>query len=112
MLLFFNKLIQEEYYEKILAISIVLIVALALSACGGRAVNDSSSTITRERALEIALDKAGVKQSDICDLDIDLDRERGTTVWEVDFDHGNLEYSYDIDAETGDITKVERERDN
>lgn len=98
--------------KKLLAISIVLIVALALSACGGRAANDSSIAITRERALEIALDKAGVKQSDIRDLDIELDHERGVKVWEVDFDCGNLEYFYDIDAETGNIAKVERERDN
>ena len=53
-----------------------------------------------------------MKQSYIRDLDIEFDHERGVKVWEVDFDCGNLEYSYDIDAETGDIIKVERERDN
>ena len=103
--------------KKLLTLFVTLILTLALSACAAAAgspaagSNDPSTAITRERVLEIALDKAGVKQSDIHDLDIELDRERGTTVWEVDFDHGNLEYSYDINAETGEITKVERERD-
>ena len=44
-------------------------------------------------------------------LDIELDKERGSKVWEIDFEHGNMEYSYDVDSETGAITKVERERD-
>lgn len=131
--------------KKLSTLFIMLILALALSACGNNAndnnlmgggenqQNDNSHTsslmpststnqnqqqgnqtsdITRERALEIALEKAGVKESDIRDLDIELDDERGEKVWEIDFDHENLEYSYDINAETGAITKVERERDN
>ena len=100
--------------KKLLTISIAVILVLALSACAapaGSNTADPSTGITRDRALEIALDKAGVKQADIHDLDVELDRERGVTVWEVDFDHGNLEYSYDVDAESGAITKVGRERD-
>ena len=68
-------------------------------------------TITREKALEIALQTAGLNENDIRDLEIELDNERTVTVWEVDFDHKNLEYSYDINAQTGAITKTERERD-
>ena len=62
--------------------------------------------------LNIALEKAGVEEKDIRDLEIELDREREGKVWEIDFDHGNLEYSYDVDAANGGITEVERERDN
>ncbi len=74
--------------------------------------NNQTTAITRERALEIALTEAGVKQADIRDLDIELDTERGVKIWEIDFDYGNTEYSYDVNADTGAITKVERERDN
>ncbi len=70
-----------------------------------------TSGITRERALEIALEAAGAKQEDIRDLKIELDDEHGTKVWEVDFDYGNKEYSYDINYTTGAITKVEHEND-
>lgn len=73
--------------------------------------NGQTAEITREKALEIALKKAGVKRADIRDLDIELDTERGIKVWEVDFECGNLEYSYEINAATGAVTKVERERD-
>ena len=122
--------------KKLLTISIVFVLILALSACGNPAPSGSNqqnflaaeqnlsnqagqnqqqntpgTAISREKALEIALGQAGVNQTDIRDLDIELDRERGLTVWEVDFDHGNLEYSYDVDAESGAVTKVERERD-
>ena len=117
----------------------VLLLTLVISACGNHATNthstgdnanaqkntsqatashstsaqqNSSTAITREKALEIALEKAGVAKADIRDLEIDLDRERGETVWEVDFEHGKLEYSYDVHAQTGEIVKVEREKDN
>ena len=74
--------------------------------------SNQAVTITREKALEIALKEVGLKQEDIHDLDIELDRERGVNIWEVDFDYKNMEYSYDINAETGSVTRVENERDN
>lgn len=87
---------------------------LTQSVPSGESSKQSNQTvvITREEALEIALKNAGLKQADIHDLDIELDRERGVNVWEVDFDYGNMEYSYDINAETGSVTRVENERDN
>ena len=94
--------------KKISLLFIALILVLALSACGSFGKPD----ITRERALEIALEKAGVKESDIWDLDIELDTEFGRAVWEIDFEHENSEYSYDVNAKTGDVTRSSRERDN
>lgn len=73
---------------------------------------NQTTAITREKALEIVLEKAGVNQAEIHDLDIELDTERGVKIWEVDFEHGNLEYSYDVNAKTGAVTKVESEIDN
>ena len=71
-----------------------------------------SNEITREKALEIAFEKAGVKQADVRDLEIELDTENGVKVWEIDFEHKNLEYSYDVNAQSGAITKTERERND
>lgn len=67
--------------------------------------------ITRERAIELALNHAGLTRADVRDLEAELDRERGGTYWEVDFESGNLEYSYDINAQTEEIVKLEKERD-
>ncbi len=125
--------------KKIFTLSITLILVLALSACAKNATtngktsqqnqnnahshNDPSPSapsqqpsqtteISRDKALEIALNTAGVNQADIRNLDIELDRERGELVWEVDFEHANLEYSYDVNAATGAITKATREFDD
>ena len=85
---------RRKYYEKLSVLFIVLILILALSACG---------SITRKEALDIALEKAGVAEKDIRDLDIELDKDRGAKVWGIDFEHGNMEYSYDVDAVSGEV---------
>ncbi len=128
--------------KKLSVLFITLILTFALSACGRNAMDNNSmnggtnspntnsnsqdsnltpsnptsdnlsSEITREKALEIAFEKAGVKQTDVRDLEVELDTENGVKVWEIDFDYKNEEYSYDVNAKTGAITKTERERDN
>ena len=122
--------------KKIFAIMLSLIFAVSLSACGFSSDNnadskaksnimsdsiissqmsdtiDSNTTetlITRDRAIEIALKEAGLKREDVYDLEADLDREQNGTYWEVDFDSGNYEYSYDIDAKTEKIANSHRE---
>ena len=97
--------------KKLTLLSLVLILVLALSACGYY-VNGNFYNVNRKEAIDIAVEKAGVARSAIRDLDIELDVERGVAVWEIDFEHGSMEYSYDVNADTGVITHVERERDN
>jgi uncharacterized membrane protein YkoI len=130
------------FVKKFLAITLSLIFALSLSACGiGSGDMDSSSNqenrdnrdnimsdsgissqmsdildstataniISRDRAIEIALNQAGLKQTDIRDLDTELDRDYNGSFWEVDFEAGEYEYSYDINAETEAITDFHRE---
>lgn len=72
----------------------------------------ATTKITREAALDIALTAAGLNKENIRELEIELDTENGITVWEIDFESGNMDYSYDINAETGKIVKNETERDN
>ena len=59
----------------------------------------------------MALNHAGLNKTQIYDLEAEIDRERGGTYWEIDFESGNLEYSYDINAQTEEIRKLEKERD-
>lgn len=109
--------------KKILSLILAVIFVLSLSACDitintpkeserkPSSAKKTEPTVTRERAIEIALSDAGVKESQVYDLDAELDYERGYAVWEVDFEYNNVEYSYDINPETEEILNSRTERD-
>lgn len=72
----------------------------------------SQEYISRDRAIELALSHAGLlHRSDIYDLDAELDREYGGVFWEVDFENGGYDYSYEINAVTEEIVRHQKERD-
>ena len=64
------------------------------------------------KAKSIALNHAGVSENKAYDMEIELDDEDGTLVYEVEFKSGNMEYSYEINAATGAILKHEAELDD
>ena len=64
------------------------------------------------KAKSVALNHAGVSEGKAYDMDIELDDEDGTLVYEVEFKSGNMEYSYEINAATGAILKHEAEIDD
>ena len=64
------------------------------------------------KAKSIALNHAGVSENKAYDMEIELDDEDGTLVYEVEFKSGNMEYSYEINAATGAILKHEVERED
>lgn len=68
--------------------------------------------IGETKAKEIAFAHAGVSEADILFCEIDMDVERGVLVYEVDFKHDGYEYEYHIDAQSGDIVKNRKERDD
>lgn len=59
-----------------------------------------------------ALKHAGLTESGIRELDMELDREDGVPVYEIEFKAGGYEYEYTIDAATGKILAQERELDD
>lgn len=67
--------------------------------------------ITPDQALGIAVDHAGVKRADIYETKVELDRERGRLIYEVEFKAAGMEYDYDIDADSGAVLKWKKERD-
>jgi len=71
----------------------------------------ASSDIGYAKAKSVALNHAGVSEGKAYDMDIELDDEDGTLVYEVEFKSGNMEYSYEINAATGAILKHEAELD-
>ena len=71
----------------------------------------ASGDIGYAKAKSVALNHAGVSEGKAYDMDIELDDEDGTLVYEVEFKSGNMEYSYEINAATGAILKHEAEID-
>ncbi len=72
----------------------------------------ASGDIGYAKAKSVALNHAGVSENKAYDMDIELDDEDGTLVYEVEFKSGNMEYSYEINAATGAILKHEAELDD
>ena len=72
----------------------------------------ASGDIGYAKAKSVALNHAGVSENKAYDMDIELDDEDGTLVYEVEFKSGNMEYSYEINAASGAILKHEAEIDD
>lgn len=105
----------------ILTMTAFLTVSAFLTGCGRRTVtgndmqnntqnNAQNSTqnnvpkdIGKESAKEIALRDAGIKEEEISGFSVSKETEDGVLIYEVEFDIGEKEYSYDIKAEDGEI---------
>lgn len=72
----------------------------------------NSSYIGKDKAKEIALNNANIKEKDVYELEIELDADNGYLVYEVDFKSQKREYEYEINAKTGAIIKKEVEGNN
>lgn len=72
----------------------------------------ASGDIGYAKAKSVALNHAGVSENKAYDMEIELDDEDGTLVYEVEFKSGNMEYSYEINAASGAILKHEAEIDD
>ena len=65
--------------------------------------------ISVDDAKEAAFAHAGVNASDVVYVETDFDSEHGVMVYEVEFYAGNVEYEYDINAQTGEVVKYEQQ---
>lgn len=59
--------------------------------------------------MNIALKHAGVSESAINEYEVDLDKDDGKTIYEIEFKTSDTEYDYEIDAYTGKVLKHESE---
>jgi len=76
------------------------------------APSEAAQNIGHAKAKSIALNHAGVSENEAYDMEIELDDEDGTLVYEVEFKSGGMEYSYEINAASGAILKHEAEIDD
>ena len=68
--------------------------------------------LTEDQAIAAALDHAGLKQADVRGLRVELDRDDGRPVYEIEFRDGAVEYEYEIHAENGKILDGDKEIDD
>lgn len=72
----------------------------------------TSVYIGEDMARSIALENAGITEADINKMDVDLDREHGIMIYEIEFISGQKEYEYEINAEDGTLLKSNVEFDD
>lgn len=72
----------------------------------------SDKKISLEEAKEIALEKAGLKESDVVFTKAKTDNEKGVDIYEIEFKKGRTEYSADIRISDGSIISWEVEQDD
>lgn len=71
--------------------------------------NVSASYIGENAALAVALNHAGVSESALTKMEIELDEHDNRMVYEVEFRTDHEKFEYEIDAVSGEIRKAERD---
>lgn len=65
--------------------------------------NSNNSKITVEKAKEISLKHANLKDNQVVFVKTEMDYDNGVQVYDIEFHYNNIEYNYEIDANTGNI---------
>lgn len=76
------------------------------------ASNTTNQPIDEAQAKTIALNHAGLSESQVTHLNLQFDQDDGTTKYEIDFKNGWTEYEYEIDAATGTILKADTDQED
>ena len=71
-----------------------------------------SGGISQDEALAAALKHAGLSRNQVDFVkEVEPDWEHGRKVFEIKFYQGNMEYEYEVDADTGRILKADKDWD-
>lgn len=89
--------------KKEMITAIIAAMTVASVATPVFAATPKTDTISKAQAKEIALVNAGLKAEDVTFTKVKLETDDGILQYEVDFNKGNYEYDYDIDAKTGAV---------
>lgn len=77
----------------------------------GGGQSSGGSYIGEARAKEIAFSHAGVSADAVHEYEAELDEDDGMMIYEIEFEAGNYEYEYEIDAVSGSVLKYEWDED-
>lgn len=72
---------------------------------------NKSQYIGKDKALNIALAKAGLKKSQISGCEVEFECDDGDITYDIEFYCGSAEYEFEIDATTGNIIEYETDGD-
>lgn len=72
---------------------------------------NKSQYIGKDKALNIALAKAGLKKSQISGCEVEFECDDGIITYDIEFYCGSAEYEFEIDATTGNIIEYETDGD-
>ena len=92
-------------------LSLFLVIACLLTGCAN-AVTGGPDAITAEMAKAAALEHAGLSADEVRWIRAEKDLDDRVHHFNVEFYHAGDEYEYEIDAATGNVLKVEKEREN
>ncbi len=87
-------------------------ISTGATGATGTTTTTSGGSITSAEAKTIALNHAGVSESNAREMEVELDNEDGVQVYEVEFKSGGMEYSYEIRVSDGTILDYEKEADD
>lgn len=98
--------------KAIIIISVLVILLIGALIVGVNIYNKlaNNTEITKQGAIEIALDNANVNESDTSRLAAYLNIDDLTKKYEIEFVAGEYEYEYEIDATTGNILDMSKEK--
>ena len=69
--------------------------------------NNTNAKITSDKAKEIALNHANLSENQVSYINAHLDYDDGIQVYDVSFYVNDVEYSYEINAQNGNIVSYE-----
>ncbi len=65
--------------------------------------------LTKQTAVQFALDHVGAANEDVKHLHTRLDTDENGTHYDVDFRYGEFSYEFELDVQTGEIIKLEKD---
>lgn len=88
------------------AILLSLIISGMMTACG------SNTDIGRDEAKRIALEDAGMSESEVTRITVSKESDDGKLRYDVEFTNADAEYDYEILASNGEIISSKIEKNN
>lgn len=79
------------------------------TSASGSSSGSASGAVTESKAKSIALNHAGVSSSAAEFLRVEVDYDDGVKVYEIEFEAGDYEYDYEINANNGTIRDWDRD---
>ena len=87
----------------VIALSIVVVALVVVIAIRGAVASETVSDIGAEKAKRIVLEDAKVDENDVTFTKCALGKDKGVTVYDVEFYTDKTEYDYEVTADTGSI---------